>query len=92
MYEDVLRPVPKVVTVHARTRVQSVPFLVALVHLGVGGTCSFERNQSQMWLVCLAEAERWLGVGEGALGVFLAGVVMWGFLRAAEAAFPGADE
>ena len=74
MSEDVLYLVPKVVTIHVRTRAQSVPSLVALVHLGVGETCSFERNQSQTQVVCLAEVERWPGAGEGTLGVFLAWV------------------
>ena len=92
MCGDALGPVPKVVTGHVRIRAQSVPSLVALVHLDVGGTCSFERSQSQTRVVCLAEAERWLGAGEGMLGVFLAGVARWGFSRAGEAAFLGADE
>lgn len=92
MSEDILRLVPKAVTVHVRTMAQSVPSLVALVHLGVGGTYSFERSQSRTRVVCLAEAERWLGAREGALDVFLVGVVRWGFLRVVGAAFPGADE
>jgi len=92
MSEDALRPVPMVVTAHVRTRAQSVLSPAALVRLGVGGTCSFERSQSQIQVVCLVEAERWLGAEKGTPGVFLAGVAMWGFLGVVEAAFPGADE
>ena len=47
MLEDALSLTPKVVTVPVRTRVQVVPSLALLVHLGVGGTYSFERNQSR---------------------------------------------
>jgi len=75
MFEDVGCLVQKVVTSHVRTGAQSVPSLVLSVHLGVGGTCSFERSQSRRQAVCLAEVEQWLVVVEGALGVSLVGVV-----------------
>lgn len=58
MFEDVLGQGPKVVIAYVHTRVQLVPSLVLLVHLGGEETYSFGRNQSRMQMVCLAEAER----------------------------------
>ena len=58
MFGDVLGQGPKAVVAYAHTRAQLVPSLVLSVHLGGGGTYSFERIQSRMRMVCLAEAER----------------------------------
>jgi hypothetical protein len=92
MSEGILRLVPKAATAHVRTRAQSALSLVLLVHLDVGGTCSFERSQSRTRMVCLAEAERWLGAGERALGVSLVGMAKWEFLGVVGVAFPAVDE
>ena len=58
MSGDVSRLVPKVVITHVRIKARLVSSPVALVHLGVGGTCSFERSQSQRRMACLAEVGR----------------------------------
>ena len=79
-------------TARVHTKVQSVPSLALLAHLGVEGTYSFERSQSRTRVVCLAEVERWLGAGEGALDVFLVRVAKWESSGAVEVAFPVVDE
>lgn len=85
MSGGVLGLVQKVVTAHAHIRAQSVPFPVLWGHMGVGGTCLFERIQSRMQVICVAEAEQWLGAVEGTLSGPLVGC-----LGVAEAAFPEA--
>lgn len=45
-----------------------------------------------MRMVYLAEAEQWLGAGEGTLSVSAVGATKWGLLEVVEVAFPEANE